>query len=129
MTFQQSDTLARGGEWLMDAARRRPEALLLMAAGCALLMRPGGARGVDSVARRMSMSGQQRHQPGRGAGGSRSRMGEDVSRVGENLGAAAQTIRSGISRSNWAIISLSSNTKTPICGCARSSSTTSSCRR
>jgi hypothetical protein len=91
MTFQQSDTLARGGEWLMDAARRRPEALLLMAAGCALLMRPGGTRGVDSVARRMSMSGQQRHQPGRGAGGSRSRMGEDVSRVGENLGAAAQS--------------------------------------
>jgi hypothetical protein len=29
-------------DWLVDAARRKPEAFLLLAAGCALLMRTGG---------------------------------------------------------------------------------------
>jgi hypothetical protein len=88
MTDQQSDMLARGGEWLVDTARRRPEALLLMAAGCALLMRPSGRRGVDSVARRMSMSSQRRPEPGRGAGASTSRM---TSRMGESVTGAAQS--------------------------------------
>jgi hypothetical protein len=37
-----SDTYSQAGEWLVGTARRNPEALLLLAAGCALLMRRGG---------------------------------------------------------------------------------------
>ena len=35
----EMDTYSQAGEWLMGTARRNPEALLLLAAGCALLMR------------------------------------------------------------------------------------------
>ena len=31
------------GEWLISTAKRNPEALLVLAAGCALLMRGGGS--------------------------------------------------------------------------------------
>jgi hypothetical protein len=53
MTNQPSDLFSRTSQWLADAARSQPEALLLMAAGCALLMRTGRGS-VDSVAARMS---------------------------------------------------------------------------
>jgi ElaB/YqjD/DUF883 family membrane-anchored ribosome-binding protein len=53
MTQQPSDLFSRASQWLADAARSQPEALLLMAAGCALLMRTGRGS-VDSVAARMS---------------------------------------------------------------------------
>ena len=36
------DVLGRAGAWLMGTAKRNPEALLVLAAGCALLMRGGG---------------------------------------------------------------------------------------
>lgn len=40
------------GDWLMGAVRRNPEGLLLLAAGCALLMRSvGGSRAADSTGR------------------------------------------------------------------------------
>ena len=33
----------QSGDWLLDTVQRKPEALLLIAAGCALLMRSGGS--------------------------------------------------------------------------------------
>src|SRR5690349_14330388 len=36
-----SDTYTQAGDWLVGTARRNPEALLLVAAGCCLLMRSG----------------------------------------------------------------------------------------
>jgi hypothetical protein len=36
------DVYGRAGDWLIGTAKRRPEALLVLAAGCALLMRGGG---------------------------------------------------------------------------------------
>lgn len=36
-------TASNAGSWLMDTARRNPEALLVVAAGCALLMRGGSS--------------------------------------------------------------------------------------
>jgi hypothetical protein len=39
----EKDTYAQAGDWLMGTARRNPEALLLLAAGCVLLMRGTGA--------------------------------------------------------------------------------------
>jgi hypothetical protein len=41
--YLQRDTYSQAGNWLMGTARRNPEALLLLAAGCALLMRSGGS--------------------------------------------------------------------------------------
>jgi hypothetical protein len=41
---RQSDFYNQAGGWLMDTARRNPEGLLLLAAGCALLLRSGGSR-------------------------------------------------------------------------------------
>jgi hypothetical protein len=45
-----SDTYSQAGDWVVGTARRNPEALLLLAAGCVLLMRSGG--GKKSVPRR-----------------------------------------------------------------------------
>jgi hypothetical protein len=44
--YSQSDMYARTGDWLVGTIRRKPEALLLLAAGCALMMRT--ARGSSS---------------------------------------------------------------------------------
>ena len=41
-TVSSGDVLGRAGAWLMGTAKRNPEALLVLAAGCALLMRDGG---------------------------------------------------------------------------------------
>ena len=40
MNYQQISN--QTGDWLLDTVQRKPEALLLIAAGCALLMRSGG---------------------------------------------------------------------------------------
>jgi ElaB/YqjD/DUF883 family membrane-anchored ribosome-binding protein len=42
MTAQQTDIYSHAADWLVAAARRKPEALLLFAAGCALMMRGAG---------------------------------------------------------------------------------------
>jgi len=39
--YGERDLYVQAGDWLVDTARRKPEALLLLAAGCALLMRKG----------------------------------------------------------------------------------------
>jgi ElaB/YqjD/DUF883 family membrane-anchored ribosome-binding protein len=54
---QQPAMYSRTGDWFMDAARRKPEALLLLAAGCALLMRTS-RRPVGWVPPRMAMGDQ-----------------------------------------------------------------------
>ena len=41
-SYSTPHTFSEAGEWLLGTARRNPEALLLLAAGCALLMRTGG---------------------------------------------------------------------------------------
>jgi len=41
MNYQQISD--QTGDWLLDTVQRKPEALLLIAAGCALLMRSGGS--------------------------------------------------------------------------------------
>jgi gas vesicle protein len=41
MNRSDTDSYAQASDWVMGTARRNPEALLLLAAGCALLMRSG----------------------------------------------------------------------------------------
>jgi hypothetical protein len=51
----QSDLYNQATGWLMNTARRNPEGLLLLAAGCALLLRSGSGRAGDASSR-MSQS-------------------------------------------------------------------------
>jgi hypothetical protein len=39
--YAETDTYVQAGDWLVETVRRKPEALLLLAAGCALMMRNG----------------------------------------------------------------------------------------
>ena len=41
--YPETDTSFQAGDWLAGAARRNPEALLLLAAGACLLMRSSGS--------------------------------------------------------------------------------------
>ena len=42
--YPQDDFSAPVGDWIMNTVRRNPEGLLVLAAGCALLMRGGSAK-------------------------------------------------------------------------------------
>ncbi|MGA2128582.1 MAG: hypothetical protein ABSG76_20815 [Xanthobacteraceae bacterium] len=88
MTYQQSD-MTSPGDWLVDTMRRKPEALLLMAAGCALLMRSGmrsARRNTGSIASRMASSEQtgRIHDPGA--------LRSATSALGDGVGRAAGTV-------------------------------------
>jgi hypothetical protein len=59
-------------DWVMDAVRRKPEALLLMAAGCALMMRRGRSSSEARLVHRTS-------EPGR------ARVGEAISDIDDRV--------------------------------------------
>jgi ferritin-like metal-binding protein YciE len=42
-SYSERDTYSQAGDWLLGTVRRNPEALLLMAAGCCLMMRRGSS--------------------------------------------------------------------------------------
>ena len=93
MTFQQSSmTPAGAGDWVIDAVRRRPEAFLLMAAGCALLMRTG-RRPVGSVAARMSTADQSRRSTNAGS----SRIAERLNEAGQAVSGYASDVADKVS--------------------------------
>ena len=48
MTNNSGDVYGRAGQWLIGTAKRNPEALLVLAAGCALLMRSRGGSSPDA---------------------------------------------------------------------------------
>jgi hypothetical protein len=50
--YSEGDTYSQTGAWLVATARRNPEALLLVAAGCALLMRSSGSSTSRTAVRR-----------------------------------------------------------------------------
>ena len=93
MTFQQSGmTPAGAGDWVIDAVRRRPEAFLLMAAGCALLMRTG-RRPVGSVAARMATADQSRRSTDAGS----SRIAERLNEAGQAVSGYASDVADKVS--------------------------------
>lgn len=83
MTYQSNSHAPGTGEWLMGAVKRNPEGMLLLAAGCALLLRSGGSSG-----RRASPSPASRSSGFGDQGGSRpsrqSGVSESVSRAAES---------------------------------------------
>ncbi len=95
MTYQQPDIYTRTGDWLVDTVRRKPEALLLLVAGCALLMR-SGRRPVGSIAARMATSDQGRREPHRTAGRSpsSSHLREGAGQAAEYAGDVADKVSS-----------------------------------
>ena len=50
------DVYGRAGDWFIGTAKRHPEALLVLAAGCALLMRGGGGSSQDAPTQRSNES-------------------------------------------------------------------------
>ena len=53
-----TDTASHTGDWIMGAARRNPEALLLVAAGAVLLMRGGGKASCASLCEQPGQRGE-----------------------------------------------------------------------
>src|SRR4029453_14283261 len=83
--YSETDTYSKAGDWLMGTARRNPEALLLLAAGCCLLMRSGG----NLSAKAASHS---RYGGDKGAYQSQAR------RAPSDIGRASSNVRDGLSR-------------------------------
>ena len=52
----RGDVYGRAGDWFIGTAKRNPEALLVLAAGCALLMRGGGGSSQDAPTQRSTES-------------------------------------------------------------------------
>ena len=69
-----ADLFSQPGQWLMDTARRNPEGFLLLAAGCALLMRSGRGRAMDRL-----------REPSAPSSQSRSGLNEGLSRASETV--------------------------------------------
>jgi ElaB/YqjD/DUF883 family membrane-anchored ribosome-binding protein len=96
-----TDFYSQAADWVVNTARRKPEALLLLAAGCALMMRRGGSivgawtSGSDDVYGRSSWQDETvnevRGQTSRAAEGA-SRYADDVrDRVSERASAYASS--------------------------------------
>jgi hypothetical protein len=93
-SYSDRDTYSQAGDWLLGAVRRNPEALLLMAAGCCLMMRGGRSpsRAGASVAQHMrdewdDQTGRASSEARRASASAR----EGLSRAGES---AADTAKS-----------------------------------
>jgi hypothetical protein len=57
MTNNSGDVYGRAGQWLVGTAKQNPEALLVLAAGCALLMRSRGGSAPDASTQSGNESG------------------------------------------------------------------------
>jgi hypothetical protein len=112
MTYYDRNTYSRPGDWLVDTARRNPEALLVLAAGAALLMRGSRSRSRVMAADYSSYSrddqedrpdayyggGEEESYQGSRGGGLREKIGGAAAKAGEftsGIGAqVAETSRS-----------------------------------
>jgi hypothetical protein len=90
--YTTSDAYGQAGDWLIGTAKRNPEALLVLAAGCALLMR--GGRSASSQSSYTNRFNEQRDGGERGPSG---RLAEGVSRVAESASEYASDIKDRVS--------------------------------
>jgi hypothetical protein len=99
--YLESDTFSQTGAWLTTTARRNPEALLLVAAGCVLLMRSGGRSSSRTPAHRQYSDAYQEYEPRpssrSAAHKAAATAGDAISRVGETAGEYASDIKQRIS--------------------------------
>ena len=91
MTVQSSSALADSGEWIVNAIKRNPEGLLLLAAGAALLLRTGAR--TSRVAQSMAAAyGNERHSSGS------SRVAEGTNAVRETFDTASEAASDAVRR-------------------------------
>jgi hypothetical protein len=83
--YSESDTHSQAGDWLAGAARRNPEALLLLAAGACLLMRSRGSSSPRTASRNAYGEIEQSLQSG-------------SNRISSSAGRTASNLRDGLSR-------------------------------
>jgi hypothetical protein len=83
--YSDTDTYSQAGDWLAGAARRNPEALLLLAAGCCLLMRSRGNSSSRTASRSRYREVEHGHQSGSG-------------RISSSTARSASNVRDGLSR-------------------------------
>jgi len=110
MNYQQMSN--QTGDWFLDTIRRKPESLLLIAAGCALLMRSGGSLTGIWSARESNAPAPLQNRPGMASevadsrSGYSSKVADTVSEYSDNarqtLSDYAEGARRGISdTSDW----------------------------
>ena len=84
------------GDWLLSAVKKNPEGLLLLAAGCALLLRTGGTRARQSSDQYRSYSSGSGHTPQTQSDAERGqdwKMSEGMSRAADSARDAADSAR------------------------------------
>ena len=102
MSRYPTDTSFQAGDWLAGAARRNPEALLLLAAGACLLMRSRGSSSSRSPARSQYRDIDHGQQAGSGrtsssAGRTASNLREGISRAADSAADYASDIKERVS--------------------------------
>jgi hypothetical protein len=97
--YSETETSQAGGDWLMDKARRHPEALLLLAAGACLLMRSGknGSARPGIHSRSQRSEGAYSAEWGRRSSSMASGMHEGVSRAADTAADYASDVKDRIS--------------------------------
>jgi hypothetical protein len=93
-SYSDRDTYSQAGDWLLGAVRHNPEALLLMAAGCCLMMRGGRSSSRAGAGIAQHMRDEWDYQTGRASSEARRASAsarEGLSRAGES---AADTAKS-----------------------------------
>ena len=100
--YPNTDTSFQAGDWLAGAARRNPEALLLLAAGACLLMRSRGSSSSRSPARSQYRDIDYGQQAGSGrtsssAGRTASNLREGISRAADSAADYASDIKERVS--------------------------------
>jgi hypothetical protein len=84
-SYSDRDTHSQAGDWLLGAVRRHPEALLLMAAGCCLMMRSGRSSSRADARVVQHMRDEWDHQTGRASTDfRRASAREGLARAGES---------------------------------------------
>ena len=93
------DVYGRAGDWLIGTAKRHPEALLVLAAGCALLMRGGGgsSKGAPTQRSNDSAGPDRRWQVSRATEGIVSNLKDSVTDVASSASDYADGVRRNIS--------------------------------
>jgi hypothetical protein len=95
-----SNTTATGSaDWLMSAVKKNPEGLLLLAAGCALLLRKGGASGRAQSSRYHSYGEQGARTQRHDESGHDWTMPEGVSQAADTMRDYASDVSSKVSES------------------------------
>jgi hypothetical protein len=100
--YPDTDTSFQAGDWLAGAARRNPEALLLLAAGACLLMRSRGSSSSRSPVRSQYRDIDHGQQAGSGhisssAGRTASNLREGISRAADSAADYASDIKERVS--------------------------------